>query len=353
MNCRFPIVQRTRTGKPVRVPCGKCLCCQVNTRSEWTLRLIHEHAFHKYATFLTLTYDDDHLPSNNSLSKRDLQNFMKRLRINFSRAGLSNKFVYYAAGEYGDKTFRPHYHLIIFGLNPRDEAHKRLVFKSWPNCKWNKLNDSKTFGLVNKDSIGYVTGYVHKKLYGDLKKEVYTDNGLEAPFALQSAGIGKRYFLKNRSRLARFGYCILDGRKVPIPRYYKLLDYEYGNQNYIWNKRNKAVNKMNLDVALKLHSNRVLAYTTLYTRSPRVHRWYHSPPLRKGRYRCNLHSARSPYRANDNHTSLSRPRWYYDLLRRSRFLHSVNKILSPRDEIRLADKQFWDLRSKSFARDKI
>lgn len=69
--------------------------------------------------FVTLTYDDEHLPLSPSglptLRYSDVQKFLKRLRTNSGQ-----KFRYFAASEYGDRTQRPHYHLIIYGLDIPD-----------------------------------------------------------------------------------------------------------------------------------------------------------------------------------------------------------------------------------------
>jgi hypothetical protein len=64
-----------------------------------------------------LTYDDEHLPPNNSLLKKDLQKFFYKLRQKIKPI----KIRYFAVGEYGsNKTKRPHYHIILFGYVPKD-----------------------------------------------------------------------------------------------------------------------------------------------------------------------------------------------------------------------------------------
>lgn len=68
---------------------------------------------HKYSSFLTLTYDEENNPGGN-LNPRDLQLFLKRVRKEVAPC----KIRFYAVGEYGTKTKRPHYHLIIFGMEP-------------------------------------------------------------------------------------------------------------------------------------------------------------------------------------------------------------------------------------------
>lgn len=110
------------------VPCGKCLACLSQKSREWTMRLSHEWYYYnqRNSIFLTLTYDNNHIPDNYSLNRRDVQLYLKRLR----KAGL--KFKYLCAGEYGFKYGRPHYHLIIFGIKNADYMAIRKVNKFNP-----------------------------------------------------------------------------------------------------------------------------------------------------------------------------------------------------------------------------
>ena len=94
------------------VPCGRCIACRIRKREEWTIRLLHELKYHADAVFVTLTYNDESLPINQkgypTLRKKHLQDFFKRLRINLDRDYHHRKIKYFACGEYGDCTGRPH-----------------------------------------------------------------------------------------------------------------------------------------------------------------------------------------------------------------------------------------------------
>lgn len=110
------------------VPCGKCLGCQLDYSHEWADRMVLELVDNDYkAIFVTLTYDNAHvkyIPSGDmTLSVDDVQLFFKRLRKAFS----GRRIRYYLAGEYGPKTFRPHYHAIIYGLSLSDFDDLRQV----------------------------------------------------------------------------------------------------------------------------------------------------------------------------------------------------------------------------------
>lgn len=145
MMCKQPFRKENR-----EFGCGQCTHCRINRSRLWVGRMLLESMEHPYSAFVTLTYNDEHLPNPPHLSKKAVQLFLKRLR---SMAAGRN-FRYYAVGEYGDKSWRPHYHLIIFGLSPTEQA---LVEKCWP------------FGFVmvgtaEAQSMNYTAAYVIKKM---------------------------------------------------------------------------------------------------------------------------------------------------------------------------------------------
>lgn len=123
------------------------------------------------SVFLTLTFDDEHLPNPPYVNKRDLQLFFKRLRkIIFPR-----KIRYYACAEYGEERGRPHYHAIVYGLNFSD---KQVVDDAWKQ------------GFISLDkvelgSIAYVAGYVSKKFVHSKEFQV-TGEVKDKEFALMS-----------------------------------------------------------------------------------------------------------------------------------------------------------------------
>lgn len=184
MMCRHPFV-RDPTGKsfvaslsdPERLidgvpfPCGQCLPCRINKRRVWTHRMMLESLCYEPfdQAFVTLTYEDEHLPPGGVLVKKHLQDYIKRLRRKVEPV----KLRYYACGEYGSLTHRPHYHLIIFGL-----GSSNLFSDCW--------HFGHTFvGEVERESIQYVAGYVSKKI-------AYKFHDLVPEFAVMSRkpGIG-------------------------------------------------------------------------------------------------------------------------------------------------------------------
>jgi len=189
------------------VPCGKCLQCRIKKRKEWGLRMIHELDDYKKSCFITLTYDDDNIPEFRSLKKHDLQKFFKRVRKAYP-----GKIKYFACGEYGDKTQRPHYHAIIFGISIT-KADKLILNTAWP---YGHI----FYGLAEPDSINYVAQYIDKKYSGDLAKNEYEKKHRESVFRFSSNGLGLNYVYKNADRLLDTGYITLWGKKLSLPRYY-------------------------------------------------------------------------------------------------------------------------------------
>lgn len=201
------------------VPCGQCLECRIARTRDWKYRMKFELTSWSSASFVTLTYDDNHLPPNKSLIKADLQKFIKRLRFQLTeKYGKDYRIKYFACGEYGDKFGRPHYHTIIFGVHPEND--RALIQSCWKFCQWYKLSH-KSIGNVTEDSINYVAGYIQKKQLGKANTDKYEKLGLLPPFQLCSQGLGLEFLLKHQDMFRQDG-CIKDkGRNIPLPRYYK------------------------------------------------------------------------------------------------------------------------------------
>jgi hypothetical protein len=230
MRCTNPIiltknVDRKKYPDGLEVPCGKCFLCRITQRKEWSMRMIHELTDWQRASFITLTYENEKLPPNASLNKKHLQDFFKRVRYYLAKQDRNIK--YFACGEYGSQTERPHYHAIMFGLGLEPED-KKVVMVNWPFCDWDQPTiKSKSFGIAEPHSIGYVAQYIDKKLTGDLAEEEYQLKGREPIFSLKSNGIGKNYVLRNRDHIINQERITVNGVVQSFPRYYlKLLELE-------------------------------------------------------------------------------------------------------------------------------
>lgn len=254
----------------IEIPCGRCVECRLEKSREWANRMILEMPYHSMTSFITLTYDDDHLPRryvyddktkldarlyDSSLVKRDLQLFIKRLRFSLPDVKIS----YYACGEYGDQTHRPHYHIIIFGYQPDDlklykitKRQETLYTSASLQRIWNK--GYVIIGNVSWDSCRYVAGYVQKKLYGK-DAEIYEQYNIVPPFSLMSLKptIGKRYYDDHKHEIMKYDEIFIKKGdkvlKVKPPKYYKrLYKQEYPDlyNEYYQDSELKAIDNMSL-----------------------------------------------------------------------------------------------------------
>nr|WAE43371.1 MAG: replication initiator protein [Microviridae sp.] len=198
VNCTNPlIIQR------MVVPCGQCRECRIARSKEWAIRILHEINYFEKKCFITLTYDDDHLPHHGSLDKAEFTLFLKRLR-----KAVDVKVKYFACGEYGEEFNRPHYHAIILGLDVCDSDD---IDNSWGMGLVN-------IGSVTFGSVRYVADYLQKKW--EIVKGHFFDTR-ELPFQLQSQGLGKRYAVANKNQMIQNKKITLNGEMMPIPRYYR------------------------------------------------------------------------------------------------------------------------------------
>lgn len=203
--CLRPVVLNKGSEREVVYPCRKCVICKKRDINEWYIRILSELPNWKYSNFLTLTYDDDNLPKDFSLKKEDLQKFLKRFRHQISNRPLK----YFACGEYGDKTARAHYHLILF--------HNEKDFIQKIKDSWNL--GMVDIGTVTPKSIRYVLKYVLKN-----QNVLINFHRVLKPFRLMSKGLGKSYLLNNLESLKKRGYVIVSGYKYKVPNYYRRLD---------------------------------------------------------------------------------------------------------------------------------
>lgn len=207
----------------MQLPCGKCIGCRKRRAKEWAVRAMHESKFHEFNSFITLTYDDDHLPDDGSLSPRDFTLFLKkfRKRMAWDPNIYGKRMRYLACGEYGDNTHRPHYHALMFGVGFGDKVAvgKELFDSSTLRQIWGKGHVS--VGSVTPRSCMYVASYSVKKL--GVSQYVSKDGVvLVDPFLRVSTrpGIGMRW-LEKYATDTRHGHVVTTGDKNAVPRYYQ------------------------------------------------------------------------------------------------------------------------------------
>ncbi|WGL31253.1 replication initiator protein [Dipodfec virus UOA04_Rod_843] len=249
------------------VRCGKCIGCRMDKSADWANRLLLEKEYYPddQCYFLTLTYDDVHAPrvyvSDHdtgealpvlTLSRRDIQLFVKRLRKRLE----PQKIRVFYCGEYGPQTFRPHYHMIVFGLQlgdlvpyGRGEAGFMYYQSNFLTSVWAERKAPTRHGSVTPlssdfdyfctpygrllvspaswNTFAYVSRYTVKKLYG-AEARAYDALGIEPPFLGMSTdpGIGKQWYL-DHPEYKDFEYISVKtpqgGKKFRPPHYFDTL----------------------------------------------------------------------------------------------------------------------------------
>lgn len=268
-----------------------------------------ENDLHEYAWWLTLTYDDEHLPRSSwidsdgvihdvaTLRKKDLQDFMKRLREAYRTRFFEMypdykdpvdppidyippwKLRFFGCGEYGDKSGRPHYHVIIFGLDLPDKAiYKRTAPQKGGFLLYNSDFVTRAWSLESKDdddkkiykpighvviaevtweSCAYTARYMLKKQKGD-GAFIYDMMNIEPEFTCMSLkpGIGRQYYELHKDKYHTFHEFNLstekDGHKVRNVAYFDKIfavEDEIEYNIYKQQKQDKAVETMQQKLA--------------------------------------------------------------------------------------------------------
>lgn len=197
------------------LPCGKCLGCTMKRSRDWTVRMMHELEYSSCACFITLTYNEQFVPRSEycdyrtgeineslTLRKSDFQKFMKRLRKYIEPLRIR----FFACGEYGSHTYRPHYHAVIFNYSfPDKKVH--AVDNGYVQYTSKALEKLWPFGYsliceVNFATCAYVARYCTKKANPKHNMDYQTFN-IEPEFSLMSRrpGIGYQWYLDHKDEL--------------------------------------------------------------------------------------------------------------------------------------------------------
>lgn len=205
-----------------QIPCQHCWACKLNYASQWATRIMVECLQSEHNYFITFTYDDIHIPIPSeteyngqtyvndgtwlgSLYPEDISKFINSLRKYFERKSHTG-IKYFYAGEYGETTKRPHYHMILmncpldltqfydFHIDERGKEH-------WKSHEIERYWDEGMIdiGEVEYASAAYVARYCMKKITDEPDKTLYFENGMQPEFIRMSRrpGIGSKYFDEN------------------------------------------------------------------------------------------------------------------------------------------------------------
>lgn len=234
----------------LEVSCGQCIECRLEHSREWAVRMMLESKDYKDNYFVTLTYDDEHLPRNEiyvdgswipgygTLDPDSTSSFMKNLRSTYDYRYHHNGIRFYCCGEYGDELLRPHYHFILFNLPINDLQYYSLTQSGYPMFESKLLSDVWKCGnvrisKVSFETCAYVARYVTKKVTGESKDAYYQSLGQVPEFSRMSRrpGIGAAYYDRMKDVIYRDDKLYLPGEKGPIvvrpPKYYDKLFEAY------------------------------------------------------------------------------------------------------------------------------
>ncbi|WNK14765.1 MAG: replication initiator protein [Microvirus sp.] len=274
----FSELKKHDVTRTLDLPCGQCVGCRLDRSNAWAHRCWHEAQLHQDNAFITLTYDEQHLPENNQLVYRDWQLFMKKLRAktsmdieleskteprkctppcttrttksrdinipeNLNTENLrkkqkkkTKKIKFYMAGEYGTEKGRPHFHACLFGHDFKDKIYykktssgSKLYTSETLDKIWGKGFTS--IGDVTIESAAYIARYIVAKITGPGSERYYErinyNTGeiydLTPEFNRMSLkpGIASEWIEKYESDCYPEGeLTLLEGRKTRTPKYY-------------------------------------------------------------------------------------------------------------------------------------
>lgn len=233
---------------PVTIACGQCVGCRLERSRQWAIRCVHEAQLHEDNCFITLTYDDEHLPYGGTLVKDDFQRFMKRLRSRHSE-----KISYFHCGEYGEpldesgrrkpypcisNVGRPHYHALLFGVDFPDKVVFKESLQGDPIYTSELLgtlwtSGFSTIGALTFESAAYCARYVMKKVTGPGSRAHYTSVIFSTGEMVQvipeyitmslKPAIAKGWYEKYSADVFPDDFVVVRGKRMRPPRYYDRL----------------------------------------------------------------------------------------------------------------------------------
>lgn len=201
--------QYVKGWRVIMVPCTTCIGCIKAHAQAWAFRCHLEGTRHQHTAFATLTFDDEHLPFTLDW-RRDGQPFLKSLR---QRATAPVRF--FASGEYGSRTHRPHYHFLLYGINAVGTQHHKMVQDSWGKGQIQ-------LDAITPARIAYCAGYTDKKADDRFRSVEHCDpetgEAWQPPFIQMSRRPGLGSHAREWKESWRL-FGVHDGTKIPVPRY--------------------------------------------------------------------------------------------------------------------------------------
>jgi len=217
-----------------KLPCGGCIGCRLRYSGQWAARCVHESNLYEQNCFVTLTFAPwaMNLRGHESISVRDCQLFMKRLRRHLEPKKV--RFAY--AGEYGDQMHRPHYHFLIFNHDFSADRYHWRTLRGYPYYRSPLLEEAWPFGHaeitdLNFKTAAYVSRYITKKVKGKSAVDWYNEINYSTGEIISSVtpeffhmsrkpGLGKGWFDLYHKDWYPADEIIIDGKRMLPPKYY-------------------------------------------------------------------------------------------------------------------------------------
>lgn len=214
------------------------------------MRCLHEASLYPLNCFITLTYDDKHLPHRSQLHYPHVQKFFKRL-LKHRQGEFFRRF---AVGEYGGDNGRPHYHAIVFNHDFGDKKPFRLLDDNPELFTSKKLEDLWGMGLcttgnVTFESAAYVARYCVKKVTGKGAEDHYRRYDEQGEYQLEpefmhcslKPGIGAPWLKKWHTDVYPHDYVTINGKEVKPPKYYDRIYQQNEPDDYEWLKYQRGL----------------------------------------------------------------------------------------------------------------
>jgi len=210
--------------RKIEIPCTRCIGCKLEKSRQWAIRIQHEAQMHEENTYLTLTYNDENLPEQETLVPVHLQLFHKRLHNKLLRKR-QRGIRYFACGEYGEETNRPHYHSIVFDYDFRDKQFYKFNKQGHPLFISAALDEIWglglcTIGAVTFESAAYVARYTTKKITGEPAEQHYKGRHPEFGRMSRRPGIGTSWFQEYGKDTYDRDTVVIRNKEMRPPKYY-------------------------------------------------------------------------------------------------------------------------------------
>lgn len=227
----LPYKPKGHSGASFKVPCRGCLGCRIAHEEEWSIRIMHECQMHEDNQYITLTYDEEHIPWDHGLHHSHWQTFMRRLR-----KATPEKLRFYMCGEYGDLHSRPHFHCIVNNLKLPDLIHtgvsegNKIYTSAIIADAWQRQGNVYIGETVTRAVALYVAGYMLKDSDKQWKNNWEWPNKItgemharKKPYCQMSThpGIGKPWLDKYFADVFPHDSVNVGGKEHPTPKYYR------------------------------------------------------------------------------------------------------------------------------------